>query len=121
MTWAPRMTFLTLRGCLCVFSLVAFRGYCELSEKETNFREVKIMRDRHKSSNLIFTQKTRSKIHCGSRCVLCQSFSYNPVTSTCHGYDVMITDTASSVPSGGWRSYNKGMDKIFLLESTFRI
>lgn len=82
-------------------------GYCETLTETYMYREVLIMRDRCKPSNISFTEKTRSKIHCGIHCTsTCQSFSYHTATSTCRGYDVIISDAMSSVLEGGWKTYN---------------
>ncbi|XP_061187969.1 aggrecan core protein-like [Saccostrea echinata] len=102
------MTIFTLIGCLYLFSLECSPGFCKISGKENLYREVTVMRDKQRSSNIIFTERKSSKIHCGIQCgvSMCQSFSYNSITRTCCGYDVTITDTTSTVLESGWRTYN---------------
>ena len=100
-----KMDFLNFEYMYLILSFILC-GYCDTSNKHRSFWEISIMRNRSRHLNIMFTEKTRSKIECGIQCTLpCKSFSYNHETFTCRGYDVMISDNASSVLEGGWRTY----------------
>ena len=100
-----KMDFLIFEYMYLILSFILC-GYCDTSNKHRSFWEISIMRNRSRHLNIMFTEKTRSKIECGIQCTLpCKSFSYNHETFTCRGYDVMVSDNASSVLEGGWRTY----------------
>ncbi|XP_062567313.1 C-type lectin domain family 4 member M-like [Saccostrea cucullata] len=102
------MTFVALISCVYFLFLECYPGFCKISERDSLYRELSVMRDKHRISNIIFTEKKNSKIHCGIQCGLfmCQSFSFNSKMGTCCGYDVTITDTTSTILEIGWKTYN---------------
>eukprot|EP00105_Crassostrea_gigas_P015407 XP_011432395.1 PREDICTED: uncharacterized protein LOC105331769 [Crassostrea gigas] len=98
---------MSISKCEYLYFFIFLVGYCETLSETYLYREVLIMRGRYKTSNISFAEQTRSKIQCGIQCTsVCQSFSYHKATSTCRGYDVIISDAMSSVLEGGWKTYN---------------
>lgn len=98
---------MSISKCEYLYFFIFLVGYCETLSETYLYREVLLMRDRYKTSNISFVEQTRSKIQCGIQSTsVCQSFSYHKATSTCRGYDVIISDAVSSVLEGGWKTYN---------------
>lgn len=98
---------MSISKCEYLYFFIFLVGYCETLSETYLYREVLLMRDRYKTSNISFVEQTRSKIQCGIQSTsVCQSFSYHKATSTCRGYDVIISDAMSSVLEGGWKTYN---------------
>lgn len=98
---------MSISRCEYLYFFIFLVGYCETLSETYLYREVLIMRDRYKTSNISLVEQTRSKIQCGIQCTsVCQSFSYHKATSICRGYDVIISDAVSSVLEGGWKTYN---------------